>query len=64
MSPPRGGRGESGSAESIQDEMDSPDGEVGEQEEGQSMMQGIDVRRKVGAVGRQQLEECPEPVQE
>ena len=64
VSPPRGGRGESGSAESSQDEMDSPDGEVGEQEEGQGMMQGIDIRREVGAVGGQEVVECPEPVQE
>jgi len=64
-SPPRsGGKGDSGSAESSQDEMDSPDGEVGEQEESQMMMQGIDVRRQDGAVGGQEVVECPDQNQE
>jgi len=63
VSPPRGGRGESGSADSSQDEMDSP--EVEEPGEGHSMMQGMEVRREAGAVGGQQEgEECPEPAQE
>ena len=58
----RGGRGESGSGESSQDEMESPEAE--DHGEGQHIMQGIEVREEIGAVGGQEDEECHEVAHE
>lgn len=62
LSPCRGLRGESGSGESSQDEMESPDAEFMDHNVDQNIMQGLDVRQD-GAVGGHEVE-CPEPVAE